>query len=38
VIASFVALTLALLYFDLRAGPSAPRRPEREYSHLHDLD
>jgi hypothetical protein len=38
VIASFAALTLALLYFDLRAWPSAPRRPEREYSHLHDLD
>lgn len=38
VIASFAALTLALLYFDLRARPDAPRRPEHEYSHLRDLD
>jgi hypothetical protein len=38
VIASFAALTLALLYFDLRAWPDAPRRPKREHPHLHDLD
>jgi hypothetical protein len=38
VVASFVALTSALLYFDLRARPSVPRRREREYKHLHDLE
>jgi len=38
VIASFVALTLALLYFGLRAWANVPVRPEREYPHLHDLD
>jgi hypothetical protein len=39
VIASFSALTLALLYFDLRARASeAPRRAPREYQHLRDLD
>jgi TRAP-type C4-dicarboxylate transport system permease large subunit len=37
-IASFTALTLALLYFDLRARLDAPQRPELEYPHLHDLD
>jgi hypothetical protein len=41
VIASFVALTLALLYFDLRARPRAAeqaKQAEREYPHLRDLD
>jgi hypothetical protein len=45
VIVSFAALTLALLYFDLHAGPRLParerQRPERkrqEYPHLRDLD
>ena len=38
VIASFAALTLALLYFDLRSSPQAPRPAEREYPHLRDLD
>jgi hypothetical protein len=41
VIASFVALTLALLYFDLRARPRAAeqaKRAEREHPHLRDLD
>jgi hypothetical protein len=39
VIASFSALTLALLYFDLRARAAvAPRGAPREYPHLRDLD
>ncbi len=41
IVASFVALTLALLYFDLRARPMAAeqaKRAEREYPHLRDLD
>jgi hypothetical protein len=38
IIASFVALTLALLYFDLRARPKVAERAEREYPHLRDLD
>jgi hypothetical protein len=41
VIASFFALTLALLYFDLQARPEAAeqaKRAEREYPHLRDLD
>lgn len=45
VIAFFAALTLALLYFDLRSRSRLPKRerqqPERrrlEYSHLRDLD
>ncbi|HEY7934450.1 MAG TPA: hypothetical protein VID48_11560 [Solirubrobacteraceae bacterium] len=38
-IASFVALTLALLYLDLKARLALEqRRPEREYPHLRDLD
>ncbi|MCW3031612.1 MAG: hypothetical protein JWM66_1745 [Solirubrobacterales bacterium] len=37
-IASFVALTLALLYFDLRARSRVLARSEREYPHLRDLD
>ena len=36
VLASFSALTLALLYFDLRARPETSNRPE--YQHLRDLD
>jgi hypothetical protein len=37
IIASFSALTLAILYFDLRARESRPeRRPE--YQHIRDLD
>jgi hypothetical protein len=35
--ASFSALTLALLYFDLRARQAAPAAP-REYAHVRDLD
>jgi hypothetical protein len=35
-LASFNALTLALLYFDLRARPETSRRAE--YQHLRDLD
>lgn len=39
VIASFTALTLAILYFDLRARETAPaRRATSEYQELHDLD
>jgi len=38
VLASFSALTLAILYFDLRARPETPRRSRREYQHLRDLD
>jgi small-conductance mechanosensitive channel len=44
IIASFVALTLALLYFDLQARPKVgeraerAERAEREYPHLRDLD
>jgi hypothetical protein len=38
VIASFSALTLALLYFDLRARPEQPARAPREHQHLRDLD
>ena len=40
IFASFVALTTALLYFDLRARADAPRRREREreHPHLRDLD
>lgn len=37
-IASFAALTLALLYFDLRARPAQPERAPREHPHLRDLD
>jgi len=37
-IASFAALTLALLYFDLRARPQTAQRSKREYPHLRDLD
>jgi hypothetical protein len=41
ILASFVALTLALLYFDLQARPRAAeqgKRAEREHPHLRDLD
>jgi len=39
VLASFSALTLALLYFDLRARTTEPRgEAPREYQHLRDLD
>jgi hypothetical protein len=38
VIASFVALTLALLYFDLRARPQIASQASREYHHLRDLE
>jgi hypothetical protein len=38
IIASFSALTLALLYFDLRASADPRRVPEREHPHLRDLD
>jgi hypothetical protein len=38
IVASFVALTLALLYFDLRARPDVAERAAREYQHLRDLD
>jgi len=38
IIASFVALTLALLYFDLQVRPNVAVRAEREYPHLRDLD
>lgn len=38
VIASFTALTLAILYFDLRAGEEQVRRSTPEYQHLRDLD
>ncbi|HEY1457224.1 MAG TPA: hypothetical protein VGF15_01790 [Solirubrobacteraceae bacterium] len=39
ILASFTALTLAILYFDLRARESDPgRRRIPEYQHLHDLD
>lgn len=38
IIASFTALTLALLYFDLRARPEATERAKREYPHLRDLE
>jgi hypothetical protein len=38
VIASFTALTLAILYFDLRAGEQQTRRATPEYQHLRDLD
>lgn len=38
-IASFTALTLALLYFDLRASLNTPPQPATpEHPHLHDLD
>lgn len=40
-VASFVALTLALLYFDLRARTRAgeqAKRAQREHPHLRDLD
>jgi hypothetical protein len=37
-IASFVALTLALLYFDLGARSDAPAMAEREHPHVRDLD
>jgi hypothetical protein len=37
-LASFTALTLALLYFDLRARPRAEERAQREHAHLRDLD
>ncbi len=37
-IASFAALTLALLYFALRAWPAASRQSKREHSQLSDLD
>jgi hypothetical protein len=36
--ASFTALTLAVLYFDLRAGEAQLRRSTPEYRHLGDLD
>jgi hypothetical protein len=36
--ASFVALTLALLYFDLRARPGQSAQAPREHPHLRDLD
>jgi hypothetical protein len=35
-IASFTALTLALLYFDLRARPPLPERTQREHPQVHD--
>lgn len=35
---SFTALTLALLYFDLRARPKAAPAAPREHPHLRDLD
>jgi hypothetical protein len=38
VVASFTALTLAILYFDLRAGEGQTRRSRPEYQHLRDLD
>jgi hypothetical protein len=38
VTASFVALTLALLYFDLRARSVAPAGRVPEHQHLRDLD
>ncbi len=41
ILASFVALTLALLYFDLRARSKSAgqaKRAEREHPHLRDLD
>jgi hypothetical protein len=38
VVASFTALTLAILYFDLRAGEGQARRATPEYQHLRDLD
>lgn len=39
VVASFFALTLAFLYFDLRACEANPhRRPMREYQHVRNLD
>jgi hypothetical protein len=41
ILASFVALTLALLYFDLQARPrpaEQAKRAEREHPHLRDLD
>jgi hypothetical protein len=39
-LASFSALTLAVLYFDLRARPPIPSRPRarREHPHVRDLD
>jgi hypothetical protein len=38
IIASFTALTLAILYFDLRAGEAQVRRSTPEYQHVRDLD
>jgi hypothetical protein len=39
IVASFAALVLAILYFDLRAREGAPvRQPPRAYEHLRDLD
>jgi hypothetical protein len=38
VTASFIALTSALLYFDLRARPKVDERAAREHPHLRDLD
>ncbi len=38
VIASFAALTFALLYFDLKARPRDSPRARHEYHHLRDLD
>lgn len=38
VTASFAALTIALLYFDLRARPKAAPAAPREHPHLRDLD
>jgi hypothetical protein len=36
--ASFGALTLALLYFDLSSRPAQPAKAPREHEHLRDLD
>jgi hypothetical protein len=36
--ASFAALTLALLYFDLKVRKALPARTTEEYQHLRDLD
>jgi hypothetical protein len=38
VLASFAALTLAMLYFDLRARPEPAPKAPREHPHVRDLD